>query len=251
MSLPSGLPSYEFLRELVPSADLDRYWHLRLRKQADGRHPLLAPEGRPVHSPISPADFFGKPGPFEVEIGCGKGGFLVEYCERHPGVPFVGLEWENEIACLAARRLQKRSHLPHARVLLGDAFYFFRDFLPDACVAAFHMYFPDPWPKKRHHKNRLMGPRFMEQVHRTAVPDAPFHWGTDHAEYNAEAQAVFASLPWLEMEIPEADPTEGIQTNFEKKYRKQGKPIYRCRLRVRKQDVQGSGSNPDPAAPIA
>lgn len=234
MSLPSGLPSYEFLRELVPSSDLERYWHLRLRKQEDGRHPLLAPEGKPVFSPISIEAFFGKPGPIEVEIGCGKGGFLVEYCEKHPEVPLVGLEWENEIACLAARRLQKRAHLPHARVLLGDAYYFFRDFLPDGCVAAFHMYFPDPWPKKRHHKNRLMGQRFMEQVFRTAVPDAPFYWGTDHAEYNAEAREVFASLPWMEMEEPQAEPTEGIQTNFEKKYRKQGKPIYRCRLRIRK-----------------
>jgi tRNA (guanine-N7-)-methyltransferase len=237
MPLPSGLSSYEFLRELVPSADLERYWHLRLRKQEGGRLPLLAPGGEPVFSPIGIESFFGKPGPIEVEIGCGKGGFLVEYCEKHPEKPLVGLEWENEIACQAARRLQKRAHLPHARVLLGDAYYFFRDFLPDACVGAFHMYFPDPWPKKRHHKNRLMGTRFMEQVLRTAISDAPFHWGTDHAEYNAEAQAVFASLPWMEMEIPDAEPTEGIQTNFEKKYRKEGRPIFRSRLRIRKPKI--------------
>lgn len=234
MALPSGLDSYEFLRSLEPSKDLAKYWHLRLRKQDDGRHPLLAPEGKPAFTPISMEAFFGKPGPIEIEIGCGKGGFLVEYCEKHPDLPFVGLEWENEIACMAARRLQKRDHLPHARVLLGDAFYFFRDFLADGCVQAFHMYFPDPWPKKRHHKNRLMAAPFMEQVLRVALPDAPFYWGTDHADYNAEAQALFASLPWLEMEIPDAAPTEGIQTNFEKKYRAQGKPIYRCKMRIRK-----------------
>jgi tRNA (guanine-N7-)-methyltransferase len=234
MPLPQGLPSYEFLRSLEPSTDLPGYYHLRLRKQPGGRLPLLAPEGVPVASPISMEAFFGKPGPIEIEIGCGKGGFLVEYCERHPEVPFVGLEWEPEIACLAARRIAKRPHLPHARVLLGDAFYFFRDWLPDASVRAFHMYFPDPWPKKRQLKNRLMGRAFMEQVQRLALPDAPFFWGTDHADYNAEARALFTELPWLEMEIPDAEPTEGIMTNFEKKYRQQGKPIYRCVLRIRK-----------------
>ena len=234
MSLPSGLPSYEFLRTLSPSEDLPAYYHLRIRKQADVRLPELAPEGRPVFTPISLEGFFGKPGPIEIEIGCGKGGFLVEYSEKHPELPLVGLEWEPEIAYLAAGRIAKRPHLAHTRVLLGDAFYFFRDFLPDACVQAFHMYFPDPWPKKRHHKNRLMAQPFMEQVLRLALPDAPFHWGTDHAEYNAEARELFASLPWLEMVNPHAEPTEGIQTNFEKKYRKQGKPIYRCVMRIRK-----------------
>jgi tRNA (guanine-N7-)-methyltransferase len=234
MSLPVGLPSYEFLRSLEPSTDLPGYYHLRLRKQADGRLPLLAPEGVPVFTPISMEAFFGKPGPVEIEIGCGKGGFLVEYCEKHPERPFLGLEWEAEIAYLTAGRVAKRPHLPHARVLLGDAFYFFRDFLPAASVQAFHMYFPDPWPKKKHHKNRLMAHPFMEQVLRVALPDAHFYWGTDHADYNAEAQALFASLPWLEMLEPDAEPTEGIMTNFEKKYRKQGKPIYRCVMRVRK-----------------
>ena len=234
MTLPPGLPSYEFLRSLEPSTDLPGYYHLRLRKQDDGRLPLLAPDGAPVFAPISYQDFFGKPGPIEIEIGCGKGGFLVEYSEKHPEIPIVGLEWEAEIAYLAAGRLAKRPHLPHSRVLLGDAYYFFRDFLPESSVQAFHMYFPDPWPKKKHHKNRLMANPFMAQVLRTALPDAPFYWGTDHQEYNAEAQELFASLPWLEMVNPDAEPTEGIMTNFEKKYRKQGKPIYRCVMRIRK-----------------
>lgn len=234
MALPPGLPSYEFLRSLEPSKDLPGYYHLRLRKQPDGRLPELAPEGKPQFTPISTESFFGKPGPIEIEIGCGKGGFMVDYCERHPERAFLGMEWEPEIAFLAAGRVAKRPHLPHCRVVLGDAFYFFRDYLPDSCVQAFHMYFPDPWPKKRQLKNRLMGAAFMEQVLRLALPGAPFHWGTDHAEYDAEARQLFASLPWLEMVEPDAEPTEGIMTNFEKKYRLQGKPIHRCVLRIRK-----------------
>ena len=233
MPLPPGLESYEFARTLAPSTDVGSLWHLRIQRE-EGGLPILAPEGKPPFTPISAPDIFGRPGPIEIEIGCGKGNFLVDYAERHPDLPILGIEKEPEIAFLAARRLAKRPHVPHAKVLLGDAFHFFRDYLGDASVSVFHMYFPDPWPKKRHHKNRLMGPDFMDQVRRTAVPDAPFHWGTDHADYNAEAQALFQSTDWLEIVNADAPPTEGIMTNFEKKYRKQGKPIYRCILRIKK-----------------
>jgi tRNA (guanine-N7-)-methyltransferase len=75
-------------------------------------------------------------------------------------------------------------------------------------------------------------------VLRTAMPGGLFRWGTDHAEYNREARAAFASMPWLEMLEPETGPTEGIMTNFEKKYRREGKPIYRCVLRIRKQPAR-------------
>lgn len=231
MSLPAGLASYEFKRILSPSHDIPKLWHLKIQREPDGL-PILEPGGRPAFTPIDPMALFGKAGPFEIEIGCGKGNFLVEYGERHPDLALLGVEKEPEIAFLAARRLAKRDHLPHARVLLGDAFHFFRDYLADGSVSAFHMYFPDPWPKKRHHKYRLMGPAFMEQVHRVAAPGAPFRWGTDHAGYDAEARALFAATPWLETVDPDAPPTEGIMTNFEKKYRKAGKPIYRCVLRI-------------------
>src|SRR5690606_22013106 len=227
-----GLPSYEFERALVPSRDLDRYHHLQILKDDAGLPRLRAPDAPPPR-PIDLAEFFGKPGltrGIEVEIGCGKGTFMVNYCENHPDLPFVALEWEAEIAFQAAERIAKRPHLPHARVILGDAAPFLRDFLPPACVQAFHVYFPDPWPKKRHHKHRTMRPDFLELMRRTAMPGARFHFGTDHAEYNESARALFAETPWLAMIDPDAEPTEGIQTNFEIKYRKAGKPIYRCVL---------------------
>jgi tRNA (guanine-N7-)-methyltransferase len=233
MSLPAGLDSYEFKRTLTPSQDMPKLWHLQVQREADGL-PILEPGGKPPFTPAPLPVLFGKEGPVEIEIGCGKGNFLVEYAEKHPDRAILGVEKEPQIAFQAAGRLAKRPHLPHARVLLGDCFHFFRDWMADGSVSVFHMYFPDPWPKKRHHKNRLMGPDFMDQVRRLAVPDAPFHWGTDHADYNAEAQELFRTTEWLEMVDPEAEPTEGIMTNFEKKYRKQGKPIYRCVLRIRK-----------------
>lgn len=230
--LPSGLSRYEFRRSLVASSDLDRYFHLQVEKDERGV-PRLLPEGMPSYRPLDLQAFFGAAPPFEIEIGCGKGGFMVDYCEKHPDIPFLGVEWEAEIAFLAASRIAKRPHLPHARVLLGDAFFLFRDFLPEGCVSAFHMYFPDPWPKKRQRKNRLARLEFLHQVKRVARAGALFHWATDHAEYDGETRDLFASLPWLTLERDEAEPTEGIMTNFERKYRLEGRPIYRRIYRIR------------------
>jgi tRNA (guanine-N7-)-methyltransferase len=221
----------EFKRELQPSKDLGKYWHLFLNKDSKDK-PLRWPENTVIRQPVDLIDFFGCPGPIEVEIGCGKGGFLVEYALRHPEIPMLAIENEAAIAFHAATRIARRPQLPHTRLVLGDAFYLIRDFLPHPCVQAFHMYFPDPWPKKRHHKLRLLKPAFLEVVKQAALPGALFYWGTDHAEYHEEASAFFAAAPWLKMVQADAPPTEGIQTNFERKYRAMGKPIHRCVFKV-------------------
>ncbi len=202
-------------------------------KGEDGK-PIRWPKDEVERKPVSLSTFFGKPGPIEVEIGCGKGGFLIEYATKHPDLPFLALENVPDIAYHAADRLARRPHLAHARLVLGDAFYMLRDFIPAGMVQAFHMYFPDPWPKKRHHKLRLMQAPFLEVVRQAALPGALFHWATDHAGYHEEASTLFAATPWLQVVDLNAEPTEGIQTNFEKKYRAAGKPINRCIFRIAK-----------------
>ncbi len=231
MALPEGLSSYELQRELLPSNDLEKYYHLRHKKDAKNL-PVLTESGKPEFTPINFHNFFAKEGLIEIEVGCGKGGFMVEYAERHPELPIIGIEKEAEIAFFAATRIAKRPHLPHARLLLGDAFFFLRDFLPDSCTQAVHMYFPDPWPKKRQRKHRLANVAFLEQVKRVTIPNGKFYWGTDHAEYHADSLELFNSLPWLKVINGNAEPTEGIQTNFEKKYRLLGKPIYRMEFEI-------------------
>ncbi len=231
MPHPSGLPAYEFQRALTPSRDLSNYHHLRLIKDKKGL-PALTPGNLPHPTPIGIAEFFGAPPPIEIEIGCGKGTFMVGYCERHPETPYLALEKEAEIAYLAAGRLAKRPQLRHVRVVLGDALPCLRDFLPGHCAGAIHVYFPDPWPKKRHHKHRIMQREFLEQVRRVCIPGAKLFFATDHEEYNQATRALFARRPWLEMIDAAAEPTDGIQTNFEIKYRKAGKPIYRCVLKI-------------------
>jgi len=230
VSLPTGLSSYEFERALTPSRDLPYYHHLRITKE--GHVPRITPDGKPRFTPLHLVEFFGSAAPLEIEIGCGKGGFLAGYCEKHPELPFLALEKEAEFAFMAAGRLVKRPQLKHARVVLGDAFYFLRDFLPDQCARAVHIYFPDPWPKKRHRKHRIIREDFLAQVRRVSLQGARLFFGTDHADYNADAREIFAHTPWLKMRDADAPPTEGIQTNFEIKYRKVGKPIYRCVLEL-------------------
>jgi tRNA (guanine-N7-)-methyltransferase len=232
MSLPSGLGVYEFKRALVPSNDIPRYFHLRLLKDENGL-PIRFSDGNPESTPLDLEAFFGVPGPIEIEVGSGKGGFMVEYCQRHSGLPFLALEKEAGIAHFAAGRLAKRPGLHQVRLVLCDAMPMLRDFLPEKCVKAFHVYFPDPWPKKKHHKNRIMQQPFMDQVKRLSLPGASFFFGTDHEDYHAEAKPLMDAQPWLELMEADAEPTEGIQTNFEKKYRAKGKKIFRYRYTVR------------------
>ena len=226
----------EFERILVPSKDIQKFYHLTVCTDERGKPNIIPSKTNPQDgaTPVSIEDFFDTQGPIEVEIGCGKGGFMVDYCEKYPEKPFIGIDQEASIAFLAAKRIAKRTHLPHARVLHGDAFYFLRDWFPENTVQIFHMYFPDPWPKKRHRKRRLLKKEYLEQVRRCAVPGALFRWGTDFQKYHEESWAVFTSLPWIEVVEAEANPTEGIMTGFEKKYREEGRPIYRSVFRILK-----------------
>jgi Predicted S-adenosylmethionine-dependent methyltransferase len=135
-------------------------------------------------------------GHVEVEIGSGKGNFMTDYAERHPDIFIMGSEWDYTWAAFAHERMQKRGVLGNAAMLRGDVFYFLRDAVKDNTVDAFHMYFPDPWPKERHHKNRLLRPDFLAEVARVLKPGKRiFYWGTDHKEYNEIALETFDAFP--------------------------------------------------------
>jgi len=185
---------------------------------------------------FSAREAFGEATPFELEIGCGKGGFLLRRAQQHPEVHLLGIEWANKFFKYATDRIA-RWGVPNVRVMRTDAAHFVRHHLPPACLAALHVYHPDPWPKKRHHKRRLIQPAFVAAATRALVPGGRWALQTDHAEYFAWMQEVFAGAEGLE-EIAYDDPTFGIvddfaQTNFEIKYRREGRPIYRMALRKR------------------
>lgn len=189
--------------------------------------PRLAESSPPPFQPIDLEEFFGQPGPVEIEIGAGKGAFISQYATLHPERSLLGIEWTRPIAWFAADKLKRRPQLRHARLLWADANYFLRDRMPPACCNAFHVYFPDPWPKKTYRNRRIMQAPILAQMRRLALPGCRLHWGTDYQEYHESTTELLGGMDGFRLLEAEAEPTDGIMTSFEKKYRTEGRPIYR------------------------
>lgn len=219
----------EFFRDLSCDKNADSLWHYVFRTNGD-KKPIATPNGVPHKLDFNWSQMFKNfNGHIEIEIGSGKGGFISEYAPKHPETFIMGSEWDYTWAAFAVRKMQKANATQNASMLRGDVFYFLRDAVKENTVDAFHMYFPDPWPKERHHKNRLLRKDFLDEVARVLKPGKRlFYWGTDHKEYNEIALDVFDNFNGCKViERNTAKPTEGIMTGFEKKYLKEGRPIYR------------------------
>ncbi len=179
------------------------------------------------------SDIFGNDHPVELEIGAGKGTFLLAIAQALPEHNYVGIEYAKAYAEFAADRL-RRHHAVNARMIHAEATWWLRCHVPDASLAAMHVYFPDPWPKTRHHKRRLIQSPFLKEVHRMLVPGGKLRLVTDHAGYFAHMQATLASQSDLEV-IPfnspvplKADAPAGsiVGSNFERKYLTEGRNFY-------------------------
>ena len=188
--------------------------------------------GLDVEALPRPLDFtlvFGNPNPVEMEIGTGKGTFLTDQAKARPGVNFFGIEWANWFYRYAADRL-RRNGCVNARMVRAEANYFLNEFVPDATLSVLHVYFPDPWPKKRHHKRRLLQPPFLKTVERVLVPGGRLQVVTDHKGYfeeNIEPAVRGSSLGVIDYNRPgSAGEGEFVGTNFERKYRREGRPFY-------------------------
>ena len=177
--------------------------------------------------------------PVELEIGSGKGTFLVQQAERMPNVNYLGVEYAHAYWLHAADRCRRRG-LPNVRMLHHDAAVFVPWYLPDAALRQVHAYFLDPWPKKRHHKRRLITSAFLTQLHRVLEPGGMIRLVTDHTGYfewmteAAEAvnEEVGGRLERLPFERPiGAGEGEVVGTNFERKYRREGRPFHAMTLR--------------------
>ncbi len=172
---------------------------------------------------------FDNGAPVEIEIGCGKGRFIINSAVAHPEINYIGIERALRYFRIMKERVVRRE-LTNIRLLRDDAVYFVERYIPDCTVSAFHVYFPDPWPKKRHRKRRLFNARFLDEIVRTLATGGTLDFATDYGEYYEEILALLEAserLAALEV-IPERVRELGRDlTNFETKYTAEGRAIHR------------------------
>jgi tRNA (guanine-N7-)-methyltransferase len=183
-----------------------------------------------IDAVFDPRPLFPDGRPIELEIGCGKGGFLLRRARESADRGFVGLEWANKYFQFAADRMA-RWNLSNVRIMRTDARHLFVHHMAKDCLNALHVYHPDPWPKKRHHKRRLFTAEFVERAVAALQSGARWAIQTDHAEYFEWIRANVDPRPEL-VEIPYDDAEFGIVneeagTNYEVKYLREGRPIFR------------------------
>lgn len=171
--------------------------------------------------------------PIELEIGIGKGGFLLRRARAHPDRNFLGIEWANEFYRYALDRFA-RWNVGNVRLLRTDASVFIRTTCPRDSLAILHIYHPDPWPKRRHHKRRLFQPAFVSAAVACLVPGGRIAVQTDHVGYFEVIAGLLRAHPQLR-EVPFADPASGVEgdrvaTNFEIKYLREGRPIHQIAM---------------------
>jgi tRNA (guanine-N7-)-methyltransferase len=184
-----------------------------------------------ISLPWHPDRFFGRAAPLEIEIGSGKGLFLMNASTARPDCNFLGLEIAIKYARLAAYRLAVSGN-SNARLIRGDAMRFLAEYLPDLSVSAFHVYFPDPWWKERHRRRRVMQPSTIEAMKRTLMPGGMLHFWTDVEEYFESVCELMAGFPAFSppcvVEESPAVHDMDYRTHFERRMRLNDHPVFRA-----------------------
>jgi tRNA (guanine-N7-)-methyltransferase len=181
---------------------------------------------------------FGNAHPVEIEIGFGKGLFLLNSSQARPDCNFLGIEILRKYQLFTANRLAKRN-LGNVRLVCSDARTWLARHVPPCSVDAIHIYFPDPWWKTRHRKRRLFTPEFVAACRRIFVPGGRLIVVTDVQDYFEEIARLLADDPGLYPQPQGEEQPSEYRTNFERKYREGGRPIHSCVYRKREENADG------------
>ena len=179
----------------------------------------------PVHA------FYPVSAPLELDLGAGKGRFLLARAEAHPYTNFLGVDRLLVRLRKIDRHLGRRG-LSNVRLLRIEIAYAVEYLLPPTSVSTVYAFFPDPWPKKKHHRRRLFTPAFIDSLYRLLRPGGSIHIATDHADYFSHMRALFDADPRFDGQSPFM-PAEQERTDFEMLFTQQGLSIGRCSFRRR------------------
>ncbi|MCI0748128.1 MAG: tRNA (guanosine(46)-N7)-methyltransferase TrmB [Verrucomicrobia subdivision 3 bacterium] len=158
--------------------------------------------------------------PLEVELGTGDGSFLVAWATQNPNHNFLGVERLLGRLRKADRKC-RRAGLENVRLLRIEAGYFLEYMMPERSVAALHVYFPDPWPKRKHRRHRLINEHFVGVAAKALTPDGAVYIRTDDADYFAQITAVFQASPDFEP-TPAPSKLQSVLTDFERDFQTRG-----------------------------
>ena len=173
---------------------------------------------------------FGRQAPLELEIGSGRGLFITQAATAMPERDFLGIEISQKYAKLCAVLIAKKQ-LTNAVMVCGDAQAVLRDNIPNNLLAAVHIYFPDPWWKRKHRKRRIVCEPVVRLVHQKLIPGGKLHFWTDVEEYFQAGLQSIAQVPGFDgpFEVDEhaAEHDFDYRTHFERRTRLHGEPVYR------------------------
>jgi tRNA (guanine-N7-)-methyltransferase len=164
--------------------------------------------------------------PLEVDVGCGKGRFLLARARKCAGVNFLGVDRMLKRLAKLNRRAADAG-LSNLRLVHGDGLRLMADLLPAACARAVYILFPDPWPKRRQRGRRLVAAPFNDGLHRALAPGGAVHFATDDGDYFRAIERLLGADARFRAALP-FEPESDEQTDFEIIHRKRSAPIYRC-----------------------
>ncbi|MDP3920284.1 MAG: tRNA (guanosine(46)-N7)-methyltransferase TrmB [Candidatus Omnitrophota bacterium] len=180
------------------------------------------------------SELFDLSTPVELEIGCGKGKFILERAEEHPDINFLAVDRIHKWMNVGLRKLERRA-LPNVKFLRAEARQLLEESIPPASLSVCHIYFPDPWPKRRHRRRRLVNEELLTMVHGRLRQDGLLEIVTDFDDYFEEIRAAVLRVEPAWSSFRESTGERlfeaHLKTNYERKYEIDGRRIFYMELK--------------------
>jgi len=189
---------------------------------------LIIRNDTPLNADYS--SYFGNLNPIYLEIGTGKGDFIVGMAALNPNKNFIGIEIQPSVLVIAEKKIRE-SKLTNVRIINLDASKI-QEFFQPKSISRIYLNFSDPWPKKRHAKRRLTSPQFLSIYNKVLVDNGDIHMKTDNMELYLYSLITFSENPW-KITLNDCNyqgRANDIQSEYEKRFRALGNPIFRIEV---------------------